>query len=223
MRRLVKRPLVILLLLNLVGVAGVFLRLGPAIRWPVAPMLVRYQVAELRREAPLDRGNKPRPVEELKYKVRDEIYLLAEPRTMVTQSGIVGVRLLVVNGTTRDHKFYASDHGLMMRAVAQVPDGTWSPIERLPWSSCGNSYHRVSLGPRQFWELPVPIYLGLRPTRLRYDLYLDDERTLSSNDFYGLIDHRLFNIASAKARPVPALPKESATTIPWTSLFHRNE
>lgn len=221
MRTLFRRPVLVLALVNALGLVCLLVSHRAALHWPTKRPVARYQVASLNHDAPLDDDNKPRSILDLSFDVRPEVYLVAQPRTIVVgPTGRTGCRLLVVNGTATEKRFYASDYGLMMVAMAKVSDADWLAIEELPWSTCGNSYHRVSLPARSYWEIPARVYLGSVPSTLRYGLMFDDDTTLYSNEFYGLVDHRLLAIPDATKNSGSTKPSEKRKIKPWTSIWH---
>ena len=72
------------------------------------------------------------------------------------------------------------------------------PIEYLPSSWCGNSYHTVFLGPKQYWEFAAPRYNGKIKTRLRIRLEWQKSQfqklTIYSNEFDGSVNAKQFTV-----------------------------
>lgn len=58
----------------------------------------------------------------------------------------------------------------------------WHPIEYLPSSWCGNSYHRVYLRQKEYWEFKVPKFSGKIKTKLRYSLKVYASLYIYSNE-----------------------------------------
>lgn len=100
-----------------------------------------------------------------------------------------GMRLLLVNRTPVDVGFYAVDSRINLLQEAQDSEGKWNPIEYIPRSWCGNSYHHVFLPAGHFWEFIVPFYSGSMKTRLRFVL----NGELYSNEFEGSINPGQFH------------------------------
>jgi len=109
-----------------------------------------------------------------------------------------GLRVLLVNGTNEIVGFSASDSRLYIVQEARGLDGKWKPIEYLPSSWCGNSYHTVFLGPKQYWEFAAPRYNGKIKTRLRIRLEWQKSQfqklTIYSNEFDGSVNAKQFTV-----------------------------
>lgn len=187
--RLHKRPLGLLIGANLAGLLYLVLLLLPASAWSCKPTIARYQVAEPYSNAPLDNKNKPKPVGQLMTPTQEGISLQVEPMTMVTgPTGKRGRRLLVINGTRSDRRFIASDYSLILASMARNRNDSWQRLEEFPWSTCGSSYHRVTLPARHFWEIPASVFVGYYPTTIRYGLAVDERTCIYSNEFAGLVN-----------------------------------
>src|SRR6266850_692586 len=67
----------------------------------------------------------------------------------------------------------------------------WRPIEYLPNSWCGNSYHHLDLRPGRHWTFHAPVYAGVFRTQMRFVL---DQPALHlvSNEFAGTINLEQF-------------------------------
>ncbi|HYE80357.1 MAG TPA: hypothetical protein VEI97_20460, partial [bacterium] len=78
-----------------------------------------------------------------------------------------GVRVYVANTTGERVFFHAQDSRL--RIVVQIldPVGKWRDIERMPTTTCGNSYHRVWLESNEYWAFVMPRYGGGLATQMR--------------------------------------------------------
>ena len=78
------------------------------------------------------------------------------------------------------------DAGLVREA--QDAGGGWREVEEAPRPICGNSFHRVFLGPGQYWEFPAREYAGPVATRLRFRLDPGGGRpAFYSNEFGGQV------------------------------------
>jgi hypothetical protein len=105
-----------------------------------------------------------------------------------------GFRLLLINATNSEVAFSASDSRLPIIQEALDSRGRWRPIEYLPESSCGNSYHSVFLPARHYFEFAVPAYTGKQRSRLRFVLQREQRGTpIYSNEFEGSINPRQFS------------------------------
>lgn len=102
------------------------------------------------------------------------------------------MRLLLVNGTDAEVGFAASDSRLSIIQEAKDSDGNWKAIEFLPSSWCGNSYHRVFLPAKHYWEFSAPLYTGKMRTKLRFALPISDTVTIYSNEFEGSVNSGQF-------------------------------
>lgn len=92
-----------------------------------------------------------------------------------------GYKLYIANKTDTIVRLDASDSRLSV--IAEVfYKGEWKPIEYLPSSWCGNSYHYVFLKPNEYWEFDIPKFTGKIKTKLRYKLILDKDKYLYSNE-----------------------------------------
>lgn len=123
----------------------------------------------------------------------NECYLLAQPKVVTDFANGKGMRLVLVNASSAPVTFSACDSRLNIIQEAKDESGMWKPIEYLPSSWCGNSYHRVSLDSGQFWSFPVPRYTGSLKTLLRFRLIDGADKTLLvSNEFKGSVNLKQF-------------------------------
>lgn len=103
------------------------------------------------------------------------------PSTLRKASAAIPIR--VINRTGKEMAFPACDSLLQLVCEAKDKHGNWVALEKMPYSWCGNSYHKVFLPPRHYWELTGPHLGGSYRTRLRYRLMGEIE--LLSNEFEG--------------------------------------
>lgn len=103
-----------------------------------------------------------------------------------------GYRVVLGNGASAPLELTASDSRLPIVQQALDVDGQWRPIEYLPASFCGNSFHTLVLQPGEYWDFTVPRYVGSMPTQLRVALTLPDGGELVSQPVAGSIDPRQF-------------------------------
>ena len=109
-----------------------------------------------------------------------------------------GLKVLVVNSTTDTVGLAASDSRLNIVQEALDRDGQWKPIEYLPSSWCGNSYHNVYLPANYQWSFTAPRYEGTLKTQIRaalgYKKSLEaEEQWLYSNEIEGSVNPRQFD------------------------------
>jgi hypothetical protein len=125
----------------------------------------------------------------------DAISLIALPEVTATFDGpFQGFRVVLANTTRKAVPFQAADSRLSIVREALDSEGNWKPIEYLPSSWCGNSYHRVFLPPDHYWLFAAPVYEGPFDTTMRFVLYVDHEaEPIYSNTFHGSIDPGQFS------------------------------
>lgn len=126
-----------------------------------------------------------------------KISLIALPDEETVFSGkYKGIKLLLVNATNEKAAFSASDSRLYIVQEALDADGKWKPVEYLPSSWCGNSYHVVYLGANEYWEFSAARFTGKIKTKMRFRLTRDspaaDKNPIYSNEFDGSINKKQF-------------------------------
>ena len=108
--------------------------------------------------------------------------------------GYQGMKLYVSNTSKDTAYFLAQDSRMDLVIQALDKEGKWRPIEYLPSSWCGNSYHTLYLPPAHFWEFNIPVYEGEFETKLRAELlYISDQEkyeldAIYSNEFEGSVN-----------------------------------
>jgi hypothetical protein len=95
--------------------------------------------------------------------------------------------LYLGNKTDTTLKLEASDSRLYIVAEAFYKN-EWKPIEYLPSSWCGNSYHNVYLKTYQFWNFVIPKFTGKIKTKIRYRLLISKEHYIYSNEINASIN-----------------------------------
>ncbi|MDQ3109448.1 MAG: hypothetical protein M3R17_06095 [Bacteroidota bacterium] len=104
-----------------------------------------------------------------------------------------GYSLYLVNKTDSTLKLSAQDSRL--NVVAEVfYEGKWQPIEYLPSSWCGNSYHTVFLSQNEYWTFSIPKFTGKIETKLRYSLALGNGKYIYSNEIQTQINKEQLTI-----------------------------
>lgn len=81
-----------------------------------------------------------------------------------------GIAVRLVNRSTKPVDFAAQDGRISILQEALDSDGNWKPIEYLPSSWCGNSYHSIRLEAGEGWNFTAPRYSGPYQTQLRFTL-----------------------------------------------------
>lgn len=117
---------------------------------------------------------------------KGQLSLIALPAEFALFRNRSGFRVVLVNATAREIAFEAEDSRLSIIREAQDRSGRWRPIEYLPHSWCGNSYHRLYLPAGRQWSFAAPEYAGPTRTRMRFVL-TTKEGNVYSNEFDGWI------------------------------------
>lgn len=130
-------------------------------------------------------GNLPRDLGENPWGVPGAVSVVACPdEPMAYSRKWKGMAVRVVNRTPDAVAFLACDSQLHMVREALGADGNWRTVEKLPVSDCGNSYHRVFLGPNEYWEFPARVYAKGTKAKTRFRLDPGSDRPpVYSNEF----------------------------------------
>lgn len=105
-----------------------------------------------------------------------------------------GMKVILANTSKDTFSFAAQDGRICMKMQALDKKGIWRDIELLANSTCGNSYHRVSLEPNRFFEFVAPVYEGEFKTKLRFcliqfeNISSNESLVLYSNEIEGSIN-----------------------------------
>lgn len=102
-------------------------------------------------------------------------------------------KIIIIDGKFSGYNFYignksdtivklgASDSRLSI--IAEVfYENKWQPIEYLPSSGCGNSYHSVYLKQNEYWVFNIPKFSGKIKTKMRYQLFIGKDKFIYSNE-----------------------------------------
>ncbi|KAA2243526.1 WG repeat-containing protein [Chitinophaga agrisoli] len=103
-----------------------------------------------------------------------------------------GYSVSIYNNTDTSILFDTQDNGLYLKMQACI-NSEWKDIEYIPSSWCGNSYYKVELGSKKYWQLQCPVYIGSIKAKLRMSLAYklgrdDDDIVIYSNVFEGSIN-----------------------------------
>jgi hypothetical protein len=105
-----------------------------------------------------------------------------------------GFAVYLINRSGKRAAFRACDSRLSIIQEAKDAKGVWKPIEYVPSSWCGNSYHSVFLDSGECWRFAAPRYVGSLKTRVRFAMMLDKEQTIRSEEFDGSINPEQFTV-----------------------------
>jgi hypothetical protein len=143
-------------------------------------------------------SNYPKDLAGREWGAKGAVSIVAFPDEPVAYFKHLGFALRVVNRTSEAVPFMACDSVLSIVREAQDADGMWREIESPPEAICGNSFHRVFLGPGQYWEFPARTYNGPTMTRLRFRLDPGDRQpAIYSNEFDGQVTPAQFGAGVA--------------------------
>jgi|SRR5215212_2402337 len=120
-----------------------------------------------------------------------QLSLIARPSQAAAFGKSKGFVVVLTNTTRSTAGFEAQDFRINIVREALDADHRWKPIEYLPNSWSGNSYHRVYLRPNRYWSFSAPEYSGSFRTRMRFVLEQEGLR-LISNEFEGSINREQF-------------------------------
>jgi len=116
------------------------------------------------------------------------LFLKIDTTTMVLISGKYnGYNLFIGNNSDNIIQLDASDSRLYVIAEIYYRE-KWQPIEYLPGSWCGNSYHRVYLKQNEYWAFAIPKFSGKIKTKLRYRLMTGKDKYIYSNEIFTSIN-----------------------------------
>lgn len=122
---------------------------------------------------------------------RNQLSLVALPDVRVPYGRFDGFRVVLANDTRAAVTLTAQDMRLDIIREARDTAGRWRPVEHLPPSWCGNSYHPVTLSPGRAWSFAAPEYAGPFRTTMRFVL-LRAQGNVYSNEFAGSIHPEQF-------------------------------
>lgn len=114
--------------------------------------------------------NFPKRLDGRDWGVAGAVSVVAFPDEPVAYFKNAGLALRVVNRTGEAVPCAAIDSFLRLACEARPPAGEWRAIEEEQMVICGNSFHRVFLGPGEYWEFPARRYDGPVAVKLRYRL-----------------------------------------------------
>ena len=125
-----------------------------------------------------------------KYSNSKDLKLVVKPEmTAEYMEGIAGFKVFVINKSDSIMELPAQDSRLYL--IRQVfYQNEWRDVEYLPSSWCGNSYHNVYINPNEYWEFTAPCLRGKIEAKFRFQLYVNENLTIYSNEFDGSFNKR---------------------------------
>lgn len=105
------------------------------------------------------------------------------------EKGVSGFKVFVINKSDSISKLPAQDSRLYLKRQVFYKN-EWKDIEYLPSSWCGNSYHDVYIKPNEYWDFSAPCLKGKIKSKFRFELYINDNLTIYSNEFEGSFNKR---------------------------------
>jgi hypothetical protein len=124
--------------------------------------------------------NLPRDLAGHDWGTAGEVALVAFPDEPLERGRRKGFALRLINRTAGVVGFAACDSCMYLTQEARGWNGDWRPVESLPQPICGNSSHRVFLGPNHYWEFPA-VRRGIANTTFRFRL---DLGVLRADEFH---------------------------------------
>ena len=103
-----------------------------------------------------------------------------------------GNKIYLINGTSDTLQMDAQDGRIKLLQQALNEDGTWEYLENFIDSWCGNSYFDVKLPAKHYYVFSSPIFKGDISTMLRYELTINRDKKIYSNEYSGQISKTQF-------------------------------
>lgn len=127
-------------------------------------------------------NNAPKKMDESKSFSESGLFLKIDTSELVSiYSKFNAYKFYIGNNSDSTIALLASDSRLYVVAEVYYKN-QWHPIEYVPSSWCGNSYHRVYLRQKEYWEFVVPKFSGKIKTKLRYSLKVHTMLYIYSNE-----------------------------------------
>ena len=120
-----------------------------------------------------------------KFSESNKLEIIVKPElTTEFERGISGFKVFIINKSDSIKELPAQDSRLYLKRQVFYKN-EWKDIEYLPSSWCGNSYHSVFIKPNEYWDFTAPCLKGKIDSKFRFELYINEELTIYSNEFYG--------------------------------------
>lgn len=134
--------------------------------------------------------NEPQKIDK---KILDkEVFLqIDENEFTLVEDKFIANKLYLVNNSSKEICLPAQDSRLNLKMQAKNIFGSWSDIEYIPNSWCGNSYHEICIEHGELWEFPSLQFKGRHKTKFRYKLEYG-ENELISNEIEGYVNNGQF-------------------------------
>lgn len=119
------------------------------------------------------------------YSKSNKLEIIVKPDlTTELEKGISGFKVFIINKSDSIKELPAQDSRLYLKRQVFYKN-EWRDIEYLPSSWCGNSYHSVYIKPNEYWDFTAPCLNGKIDAKFRFELYINEELTIYSNEFNG--------------------------------------
>lgn len=131
--------------------------------------------------------NKPKKLipEISEYSKSNELELIVKTDLKTEfKNGISGFKIFIINKSDSITELPAQDSRLYLKRQVFYKN-EWRDVEYLPSSWCGNSYHSVFIKPNEYWEFSAPCLNGKIEGTFRFQLFINDNLTIYSNEFSG--------------------------------------
>lgn len=120
----------------------------------------------------------------------DKFQVIAQTDSITEfEKDISGFRVFVINRTNSIMGLSAQDSRIYLKRQVFY-NNKWQDVEYLPSSWCGNSYHSVYIESNEYWDFKAPCLKGKIEARFRFELYVNDNLTIYSNEFQGSFNKR---------------------------------
>lgn len=126
-------------------------------------------------------SNSPKTIKK-QFSIEKDLFLKIDTTKIITiGKNHNGYNFYIGNKTDSIIELSASDSRLYVIAEVYYKD-KWQPIEYLPSSWCGNSYHTVYLKPNEYWKFEIPKFKGKIRSKMRYRLMIGKGKYVYSNE-----------------------------------------
>ena len=125
-----------------------------------------------------------------KFSKSNKLEIIVKPDLITEfEKGILGFKVFIVNKSDSIKELPAQDSRLYLKRQVFYKN-EWKDIEYLPSSWCGNSYHSVFIKPNEYWDFTAPCLNGKIESKFRFELYVNEELTIYSNEFNGSFNRK---------------------------------
>lgn len=125
-----------------------------------------------------------------KFSKSNKLEIIVKPDLITEfEKGILGFKVFIINKSDSIKELPAQDSRLYLKRQVFYKN-EWKDIEYLPSSWCGNSYHSVFIKPNEYWDFTAPCLNGKIESKFRFELYVNEELTIYSNEFNGSFNRK---------------------------------